>query len=261
MSNILYRYYEKNSGNEIASKNIITKNDNGIVVKTGAHQYKYIPSSDLVKNIDEIDIGYSTETAPVLKEKNNTSDFYGIETSNSMKDLGTKFTYQFGLNPLDIRQSRPSKASAFISASVGIGNCSYIELSAIQADTDCSTEYSVIEGKLETPILPVETEIITNEHLFFNKPTRFKVDPTKAITVSKNGEKTSLSLSDLSGSDFNNDIYTVSYTPIKSSHQYVPDGTSIQIKVVQRCDNDTIPSDISAITILKHGGGKLWQTT
>ena len=261
MSNSFYKYYEKSTGNEILSENIIAENDEGIIVRTGLHQYKYMPSAEFRKNIGEIDIGYSTNPAPSVKEKDNLNDFYKAETSNTNKELGTKFIYQFGLNPINIRQSLPDKASAFISAPIDTGNVSYIELSAVQKDTGCSTEYSIIEGKYETAILPAEIETIRNEHLFFGKPIRFTPDPTRSMTISKNDEKTSLSLADLSDADFYNDTYTVSYTPVRTAHQYVPEGTSIKIKVVQRCDNGSLPSAITAITILKYGGGKLWQNT
>ena len=122
-----------------------------------------------------------------------------------------------------------------------------------------STEYYIVEGTLEAPIFPANMTQVYNERLFFNKDTRFEIDATMPVIIYKNGEKTTMTFDDLLDADFGNNIFTVDYTPVINSYRYFPETENVQVKIIQRCDNNSLPSSINSVVILKHGGGKIWS--
>lgn len=140
-----------------------------------------------------------------------------------------------------------------------MSSCSYIKLSVISNQDISNIEFYIIDGIKEYPILPIETERV-KEKLFYNLDTRFTIDKTKEIIIYKNNEATSLSLDDINSLDFNSNVYTIEYTPAIQHQIYNPTQDNIKVKLIQRIYNDNdIPANIIAMTILKYGGSKIWN--
>lgn len=162
--------------------------------------------------------------------------------------------YLFGIDKLEISQSVPSEVNGFISNSIDIENCSYIEL-AVKTEGTTEVEYSIIDGLKETPILPIDQLTVVHEKLFYKLDTRFTPDTSEKITIYKNDKETKYQYSQIKDLALNDGRYTISYTPLKTAHIYYPQNNKIKVKVIQRTQNGRIPSRIQSMVIIKHGGG------
>ena len=253
---IIYKY--NNDSGTLNNNTIIDKTDDNLIQIYGEHGFKYIPKENYNKNIEEVNGIYKESTIkniynrPVICKEAGDSIIYDDNITVSVK---TK--YYFGIDLIKAKMIKPNNVCGFISHNIDIGKCSFIKLS-IKADEDISPiEAYIIDGSNEFPILPIETKQVVDEKIFFNMDTRFLTDTTKEILIKKNGEITSLNISDLKNNtdiDYINDIYTINYTPIIQSQLYYPKQDNIKIKIIQRNTN----INIKAINILKYGGSKIW---
>lgn len=177
------------------------------------------------------------------------------------KDKETKLLYTFGFEDIQIANKEPAPISGFMSKEIQLPTCDYITLSVNTTPynkTKVSLEYYIVEGTVETPILPIEETQITNESVFFNLPSRFIIDQTKSIVIRKNGKPTNLKIKDIQKLTSNISGYSIDYTPLENPHAYYPKGNSIKIKVIQRCQNDAVPASITSILINRIGGKNHW---
>ena len=251
--------YKYNNDSGILDNNAIIDNTDGNLLQIyGEHGFKYIPKKNYQKDIKQVDGVYKESNIkqiynrPVICKEAEDSIVYDDNVVVSVK---TK--YYFGIDSLQAKLIKPDNTCGFISHSINIGNCSFIKLSITSNQDISSLETYIIDGSNEYPILPIETTKVVNEKLFFNMDTRFLMDNTKDVLIKKNNEKTSLKINDLKNNsdiNYNNDLYTVSYTPIIQSQLYYPKQDKIKVKIIQRNNN----VNIKTINILKYGGDKIW---
>ena len=223
--------------------------------------------SDLIKDVKTVTGTYISQDAPVLKSgvtnktKFTTDDVRGDSSVNYENML----SYYFGIDKLKIGYAQPDVSGAYLSETITINSCSFIQLQATESGgSGNSIEYSIVEGDTETPIIPLGCDKILSEKIFFGLPTRFTIDNNNPVTIYKNGEKTAMSsLGQISFSNEggNNDIYTIDYTPLMSAQKYIPQGNAIRVKIVQRCLFGALPAVISNLMIQKHGGVMPWTTS
>lgn len=254
-----YTYQDNNNG-DIDNDNILLVNQNGLIEKYGEKGFKYIPQNELTYNPSG-DGNYVVSNIDDLPTRPNLNSFTNDDTTIDNVSISSKLTYYFGLDKIQINKTKYDKVSAYISPTINIGNSSYIKLS-VQSNKDISSniEFSIIEEENENPILPIEIEDMITEKLFFRLDTRFPIDNTQKYIIKENNLIISATLDELNNKDFNSNVYTIQYVPIKQSYLYYPKTDNIKVKVVQRImSEDTIPAVIKSITILKFGGNKIWN--
>lgn len=258
--NIVYEY--SNDSGVLDNSLILQKNKNGSILQSyGERGLKYIPQENLQKKINIVNGAYNISSEQDIYKRPYISDIIDESKINSNNILTyTKVKYCFGINNITTKYIKNNTVCGYISKAIEIGHCSYIKLS-VKANKDISNlEFYIIEEGKEFPMLPIETDKVTNEKIFFNMDTRFVVDKTKDIIIKKNQEITSLSLADLNNLNLETDIYTIDYIPAIQQQLYYPDNISIKIKIIQRClFEDSLPINISSINILKYGGDKVWN--
>ena len=250
-----YEYKNKITGKKIDDSAILFSGRDGVIESIGGTALRYTPGNFIRAEIANADNGYSEADMPQIPETVDISA-YDTTTTGYKHEFIPCRKYMFGLDSIRVNRSIPNKTNGFISKEIAIKVCSYIELSAKVSNPSADIEYSIIDGVTETPILPVEQSIVSQEKMFPGLPTRFDPDTSEPITIFKNGQKTNINYNQLNSLDAN-DSYTISYTPVKLSHIYYPQNQKIKIKVVQRCDGN-IPASIKSLVILKHGGDTVW---
>ena len=191
--------------------------------------------------------------------------------SNVVTDEHVRYRYSYGFDDIVATQMSISKVAGYISTPVNVENCLYIELSADVVD---GVEYSVIDGKDEIPILPIEQSLIKREKLFYGLMPRFFIMNPSDIVV-KHGEEILAisSLEDLelflSVNNTDNEVsqssflreetYTINYEPDTKSRIYYPKSNKIQVKIIQRfLDFSSAPASIGSVIIRKHQNKSSW---
>lgn len=255
--------YNDDSG-KIDNKSILQETNKGILQSYGEYGFKYIPQENIEKEIESVTGVYKISKENEIYHRpyiSNLLEFSSINNDNTF--VTTKVKYAFGINKLETKHIKNYNVCGYISEDIEISSCSYIKLS-VKGNNDISgLEFYIIDNSKESPILPIETDIVKDEKIFFGMDTRFNIDTTKDITIKKDGEIFSSSLTDLNeldSSSFAKSIYTIDYVPIVQQHLYYPESSFIKVKIIQRCyASSAIPIDISSISILKYGGNKIWN--
>lgn len=247
-----YQYIDQATGKPI---------NNGIAVNGGIIQpvdnstaIRYIPGNRVTIKLKDTDGNYASISYPPVTSHIDTYD-YSQTTPSASKSLGVYRRYRMGIRKIAVKQEAENRINGFISKEIDIKNCSYIEIDVKSTGTN-PVEYSIVEGLKETPILPNHVMKVTDEKLFSGLPLRFEYQGS--VIVNKNGETTTLNIWDRDTFDFNNAIYTVNYTPTKDAYRYFPNSSKIKIKVIQRCELNTVPTTIQSISIIRYGGEKIW---
>lgn len=167
-----------------------------------------------------------------------------------------KYSYSFGIDSFLFGRAKLHNDMCFISEDIEIENLKeneYIQLiSNYNTGGNGSIEFYILDGANEKPILPIDTNTIIDEKIFFGLRTRFSVDTDKEILVKKNGMLVDISLDQAINS--NEDGYTVSYTPL-DAHNVNIKNNIIQIKAIIRTyDNTQEAPFIKSIAVKKYGG-------
>lgn len=233
-------YASSHDNRSIDSKAIVCS-DGSIIETLSSTGFQYTPSNEVNKKEMPLNDNYKKEDKP---------DFIPGATGSNKYGYG----YFFGIDSIKIQKKAIKNVCGYISTPISIKN-SYIELSAIAADLS-PFEFSIVDGTVETPILPVDITEIINEPLFFGSPVRFEIDKTKPVTIKKNSVATNLSVNDISSIDFSAGEYTISYTPILN-RKYFPQGSEIKVKIIQRKTEQQI--NLEEIIIKKYGGDIAWN--
>jgi len=256
---IIYEYKDNSTGRIINNDSIVADDSDGIIEHLGGTAFRYVPKESLSKEPVAADYGYDAKAMPQVPGKADTSPYNQTTPGTGTKYAGEFFNYTFGIDKIEIKETRPKECCGFLSKDINIGNCDYVELSVAMSGGNASMEFYIVEGIEETPILPVETSEVKNEKLFYGLSTRFQVDADKPVIIYKNGEETTISYSNIDKIEFGMDNYLIDYTPLGSPHQYFPNGTKIRVKAIQRYEKGKIlPSTIDSIVILRHGGKSIW---
>lgn len=172
-----------------------------------------------------------------------------------------KFSYHFGIDSINFSQVRIEQNMCFISEDIEIGYLKedeYIQLTA-EFDTgeNGAIEFYVIDSSDPKSILPIGTEVINNEKIFFGLRPRFSINNNEAIIIKKNGVIVDVSLDQAINS--NEDGYTISYSPL-DSHDLVIKNNTIKIKAILRTyDKNGEAPFIKRLAIKKYGRNSLWK--
>ena len=173
------------------------------------------------------------------------------------------FTYMFGIDSIEIKKVEQHSESAFISELIDIGTLKeneYIQLNIEQFnDENCSVEYSILDGDVDVPIIPIGTKHIENEKIFMTLPLRFTQDESLYAVIKRNGVVVDISLEDAKNQ--NDGIYSIDYTP-SLNYNYTPINSTIRVKaVIRRFGPVQTNPYISSIKVRKYGGDLLWMET
>lgn len=251
----VFEYINKVTNKKIDDSSLILASNGGTIESLGGAALRYTPGELINAKMINAEGGYQESSMPSIPGVADASP-YDSTVPEYKQQLVHCRRYTFGIDSVKAVSSSPNNNNGFISKEIDLHQCSYIELSA-KTGGEGNIEYSIIDGTQETPILPVEQTIVVKEKLFFGLGTRFEPDKTRPITIYKDGKETSIPFEQL-GSLNADGAYSISYTPVKSSHIYYPQNQNIKIKVVQRCENGT-PATINDLVILRHGGGNIWS--
>ena len=173
------------------------------------------------------------------------------------------FTYMFGIDSIEIKKVEQHSESAFISELIDIGTLKedeYIQLNIEQFnDENCSVEYSILDGDVDVPIIPIGTKHIENEKIFMTLPLRFTQDESLYAVIKRNGVVVDISLE--YAKNQNDGIYSIDYTP-SLNYNYTPINSTIRVKaVIRRFGPVQTNPYISSIKVRKYGGDLLWMET
>ena len=173
------------------------------------------------------------------------------------------FTYMFGIDSIEIEKVEQHSESAFVSELIDIGTLKeneYIQLNVEQFnDENCTVEYSILDGDVDVPIMPIGTKHIENEKVFTNLPLRFDQDESQHTVIKRNGVAVNISLEDAKNQI--DGTYSIDYTP-SLNYNYTPINTTIRVKtVIRRFGPVQTNPYINSIKVRKYGGDLLWMET
>lgn len=197
----------------------------------------------------------------IAKVSGSKVDIYQNNISNK-SDVVEKnmYTYMFGIESITIKHIEQHTDSCFISESINIGELSngeYIQLHAEDVLTETATvEYSLLDGDIEVPLIPVGKEMIKNEKLFAALPLRFLKDTTESFVIKKDGMISDISIDDAKLQVLSR--FSIDYYP-ESKFNYTSINSNIRIKAVIRKFNKGVDTSyIRHIKIRKYGGDTPW---
>ena len=246
---------KNNVTGKVIDKDKIVSAQNGGILVAGKDigTFTYVPEKEIsytpAKNIVSID-------GP-QKPLSYGSGIYTIDNDN--QKLEQKTIYDFGIDSITARYTSPRTVSGFVSQAIELGPCSYITLSVKSAGKlDGRTEFSIIDGTAEVPILPEEmNHEIQYEKLFPNMPTRFSIDFGKDYVIYKNNAPTELTYEQVKTMALDDGEYAITYMAYGEYQKYFPNTHSIRLKIIARCPSGK-PTPIKAMTIKKFGGEMPW---
>lgn len=172
-----------------------------------------------------------------------------------------KYSYNFGIDSFSFGRAKLNDTMCFISEDIEIENLKeneYIQLIAnYNTGGNGSIEFYIIDGANEKPILPIDTNTVINEKIFFGLRTRFSIDPDEDVLIKKHGMLVDISLDQAINS--NEDGYTVTYTPMDAHNLYIKNST-IRVKAIIRTyDNTEEAPFIKNMAIKKYGGNLVYD--
>ena len=243
-------YKNRNTGENISNGTVLFASSEGIITEKdspmGLPIYRLVPSSELEQTTNDD----SNKMTPFTFQDNTVGQetlHYRTVKSNVQTVEQTRYRYNIGFDNIKLAKKSVQDVGGYLS------------------------EFYIVEGKDETPILPVQQTTIEDEKLFFGLMPRFEISNGSSFTVKKNGVITNISnidrlklfllantgdARDESSYDTVN-LYTISYTPTESSHEYVPKSNSVKIKIISR-KGVGIPQIIKNITLNKYGTNIDW---
>ena len=264
-------YKNRNTGENISNGTVLFASSEGIITEKdspmGLPIYRLVPSSELEQTTNDD----SNKMTPFTFQDNTVGQetlHYRTVKSNVQTVEQTRYRYNIGFDNIKLAKKSVQDVGGYLSRDIALGTCGYLTLSC---ETYQGVEFYIVEGKDETPILPVQQTTIEDEKLFFGLMPRFEISNGSSFTVKKNGVITNISnidrlklfllantgdARDESSYDTVN-LYTISYTPTESSHEYVPKSNSVKIKIISR-KGVGIPQIIKNITLNKYGTNIDW---
>lgn len=225
----------------------------------------YLEQSDIVETTDYNVISPDPYQDQVADISGNVPQLKGDVPVTAR----VRYRYQYSFNGIIAAHKNIDKAGGFISGIIDVNNCDYIQ---IDAPVYQNTEYSILDGKNEIPILPIQQSSIQGEKLFYGLLPRFTIMNSDTFTVYKDNVAITLNgISDLNlllavnntgaeagqSSFVNNSTYTIDYIPNLSAQTYYPQNKTVRLKIVQRYLNDRI-YPIETVTIRKYQNTSSW---
>lgn len=255
----VFAYQNKYSKAVIKDDRIIASDSSGITESLESG-WRFTPADELAKSTIDVQGPYEMHEPPVPPARPSIEEFNNpVPLSDADTKEVNKTTYFFGIDLITSHHRVLHNTNGIIFKNVAIGRCSFIELVAdTVTNNNCSIEFYIIDGTKEIPILPVSCDKIVNEKLFFNMNPRFDVNIKKDIEIKKNGQVIQRTISGLEDLNFQDGLYTISYTPV-NAYKYFPESDAISVKVIQRLYSDTAePSYVKNLLVRKYGGGVPW---
>lgn len=172
-----------------------------------------------------------------------------------------KYSYHFGIDSINFSNIKVEENMCFISEDIEIGQLEedeYIQLiSDYNTGENGSIEFYVLDGSEPKSILPIGTNVVLDEKIFFGLRTRFSIDEDEPITIKKNNIVVDVTLDQAINS--NEDGYTVSYTPI-DAHDLTIKNDVVKLKVIIRTYSKNVDAPfVKRIAIKKYGRNSLWK--
>ena len=264
-------YKNKNTGEDISNETVLYASAAGIITEKdspmGLPIYRLVSSSELEQTTNDD----SNKMTPFMFQDNTVGQetlHYRTVKSNVQTTQQTKYRYNIGFDNIKLAKKSVKDIGGYLSRDIVLGSCGYFTLSC---DTYQGVEFYIVDGKAETPILPVQQATVENEKLFFGLMPRFEISNPDNIVVKKNGVITDITTleslrlfltantGDIRDESFYDtvNLYTISYTPKESAHEYVPKSKSIKLKIISR-KGIGIPQIVKAVTLNKYGTNIDW---
>jgi hypothetical protein len=179
------------------------------------------------------------------------------------------YSYIFGLDKINFKNVKVQTAGYFLSEPINLGRLASIDYLTLEVsdvrDQNCIIEYSIMDGNVEIPLLPIGEDIVENEPIFGAEPLRFNKDKNTTSSsyveevIKKDGQLTAISHAD--ASSMIDGQYTITYKPQVDYHEVKGIlNEAIQIKCYMRTFGSNINniSYIDSIIIKKYGEDSLW---
>ena len=174
------------------------------------------------------------------------------------------YSYIFGMDRINFKKVDFKTDGYFISEPIHIGKLTSVDSVSLDVkdvrDKNCIIEYSILDGDIEIPLLPIGEDIIENEPILVDSELRFIKDDTAEEIIKRNGQLIEQSYNEAINK--NDGIYTITYKPKVDYHSinYILND-SVRVKCYMRTfgtDINTV-SYIEAITLRKYGEAALWE--
>jgi len=271
-------YLNSNTQQAITSSNVISYSDEGIITQNSFGNgerlatYQLVPSEQITQNT-VADNGIYVNVSPyVFKDKIVGQDDYHERTV--LPDVRTnnevRYRYFYCLDGITAEQRNIVTTAGYVSKPVKVAKNVYVELAA---DNVNNIEYSILDGNDETPVLPQDLDIITDERLFFGMMPRFTIMNPSDIVVKRNNVQIGITTqrelelfimadnttnSTGESSYNNNNVYTITYRPTENSRRYFTKSEIIRVKVIQRIPAGTIPDPIGNVKLYQYNVPGSW---
>lgn len=273
------RYIDINTGHSINSNNAIYYSDEGIVEQTSVSNgeklatYKFIPSDQIIQNTTINTGDHTNFTLYRFQDKVTGHDMLHERSvsKNVITSNEVKYKYPYMFDGITVERRNIFTVAGYVSKPIKVVTGSYVELAV---DTVNNIEYSIIDGKDETPILPKDLTEIVDEKLFFGMSPRFTVMNPNDIIVKRNGSQIGITTlhelelfltADTSTdrtreSSYKNEYtYTITYKPAENARRYFPHSDSIKVKVIQRVPFEQLPQTIGTVKLLQYNNSEIWH--
>ena len=173
------------------------------------------------------------------------------------------YTYSFGIKNILIGCTQFNKDMCYMSEEIDLGEIDDNTVLQLSADYSVgingSIEFCIEDSLTSKPILQLEEKKVIDEKIFNGLRTRFAIDTNNEVIIKKNGIVIDKTLDDIIETKDNDNIYTVSYTPI-NPYNITVNNSTIRVKVILRSYETTSNTPyISKITIRKYGGTSIWK--
>lgn len=270
-----YNYIDKTRNQPINSIHVLPPKDDSLIVRDDKpgygvmSPYRLIPPEYLEQSDEIMTTDYNVISPDLYKDQiSNILDIPQIKG-----DISTipriRYRYQYSFDGIVAAHKSIKNTGGYLSAEIDVGNFTYIQL---DAPVYQNIEYTILDGKDEVPILPIQQDTVKGEKLFYGLLPRFTVMNDGEFTVYKDGAAITINnLTDLnlflsvnntgvesSQSSFvNSSVYTIDYIPDIAAQTYYPQNKTIRLKIIQRNFNGDV-QPISKVTIKKYRNTSSW---
>lgn len=238
-------------------------------------------TDNIWNDLKEFEVAKTTNIDKIKENKINAEYIISRTTTNKISGKTVKenlrssanitttslrlYSYIFGLDKLNFKNVKVQTSGYYISEPIHLGRMASVEYITLNAsdvrDQNCIIEYSILDGNVEIPLLPIGEDVVVNEPIFNNGELRFQKDTNAndVEAIKRDGQLTAISYDDAVG--MTDGRYSITYKP-KNDHHEVKGllNESIRVKCYIRTFGSNINSVsyIDSIIIKKYGEDSLW---
>ncbi len=206
----------------------------------------------------------------IISRTTNAQKEYFVDARN--KDLVSMdmYSYIFSIDKMEFGLIEYKSEGCFISDRIQVGKMTTMEYLNLCVEDfrieGTSIEYSILDGDVEIPMIPLNVDLIEDEWILTNKDTRFGRDYNTTSdkyveeVVKKDGQIVNMSYED--AKTMSDGKYSLTYRPGSLNYAYTPINNDIRIKCYIRYFGPTperMPY-IKSISIRKYGEDTLWTS-